>query len=82
MLGESKTIVETLVKFPLTTDDVPNGVTVKVLPISEVLKANDPGRSLPFVILTLPEFKASDTDTPSELVSLRVELAPVSSVKK
>ena len=55
---------------------------LNVLPIAEVELANDPGRLLPFVMLT-PNDEISNVVTfPSESVTVKVVFAPSSSVKK
>ena len=59
-----------------------NPVTVNVLPISEREFAKEPGRLLPFVIATFASFKAIVVIVPSAAVTVNVEFAPSSSVKK
>ena len=57
-------------------------MTVYVLPISDVELTSDPGNSLPLVIATLISFKDIVVIVPLGAVNIRVESAPVSSVKK
>ena len=60
---------------------VVNPVTVYVLPISDTSLANVPGNSLPLVIATLIAFKLIVVVVPSVSVIIKVDSAPVSSVK-
>ena len=55
--------------------------TVKVLPISDVLNARLPGRSLPLVTETLIGVNGMLEIIPAASVTVNVELAPDSSVK-